>query len=111
MTYSQIFKSSDLPYFVKFAHFTNFASRFIKSVRNTFGAEIDLTTDGFFSRFVVVLHCDDYFFDVAQISVFTLKVSFCNSSFLMVGANSYKFEQIFLNYSIARLSNANNISP
>lgn len=95
MTYSEIFKNSDLPYLVKLGYFSTFASHFIKSVRDMFGVEIDLTTDNSFSRFVVVLHCDDYFFDVAQINVFTLKVSFCNASFLMVGANSYKFEQIF----------------
>jgi hypothetical protein len=48
MTYSQIFKSSDLPYFVKFAHFTNFASRFIRSVRDMFGVEIDISTNEHF---------------------------------------------------------------
>ena len=56
MTYSQIFKNSDLPYLLKFVYFANFASRFIRSVRDTFGVEIDISTNEHFFIFTVSLY-------------------------------------------------------
>lgn len=98
MTYSQIFKSSDLPYFVKFAHFTNFASRFIRSVRDTFGVGIDITTNKHFFIFTVSLYADDmsYLIDIAHINIYNLHLIFLADSFLIDDGNASKFNKLFL---------------
>lgn len=98
MTYSQIFKSSDLPYFVKFAHFTNFASRFIRLVRDTFGVEVDISTNEHFFIFTVSLYCDDmdYSLSIAHINIYDLELMFLADSFLIDDGNASKFSKLFL---------------
>mgnify|MGYP000943847929 CR=1 FL=1 len=98
MTYSQIFKNSDLPYFVKFAHFTNFASHFIRLVRDTFGVEIDITINKHFFIFTVSLYADDmsYLIDIAHINIYNLHLIFLADSFLIDDGNTSKFNKLFL---------------
>lgn len=98
MIYSQIFKNSDLPYFVKFAHFTNFASRFIRSVRDMFGVEIDITTNKHFFIFTVSLYADDmsYLLDIAHIDIYNLRLTFLADSFLIDDGNASKFNKLFV---------------
>ena len=98
MTYSQIFKNSDLSYFVKFAHFTNFASHFIRSVRDTFGVEVDISTNKHFFIFTVSLYCDDmdYILSIAHINIYDFKLMFLADSFLIDDGNASKFNKLFL---------------
>ena len=98
MTYSQIFKNSDLPYFVKFAHFTNFASRFIKSVRDAFGVEVDISTNEHFFIFTVSFYDDDmdYLYSIAHINIYELKLMFLADSFLIDDGNASKFNKLFV---------------
>lgn len=98
MTYSQIFKNFDLPYSVKFANFTNFASRFIRSVRDKFGVEVDISTNEHFFIFAVSLYRDDmdYLLSIAHINIYDLKLMFLADSFLIDDGNVSKFNKLFL---------------
>ncbi|EMG31066.1 hypothetical protein H740_03227 [Campylobacter showae CC57C] len=98
MTYSQIFKDSDLPYLLKFVYFANFAGHFIKSVRDTFGVEVDISTNKHFFIFTVSLYCDDmdYLLSIAHINIYDLKLMFLADSFLIDDGNASKFNKLFL---------------
>ena len=98
MTYSQIFKNSDLPYFVKFVFFENFESHFIKSVRDTFGVEIDLSANKGFFLFTVSLYNEgvNYLYSIAQINIYSLEMMFMADSFLIDDGNASKFNKLFL---------------
>lgn len=98
MTYSQIFKNSGLSYFVKLGYFSTFASHFIKSVRDTFGVEIDITTNKQFFIFTVSLYADDmsYLIDIAHINIYNLHLIFLADSFLIDDGNTPKFNKLFL---------------
>ncbi len=98
MTYSQIFKNSDLPYLLKFVYFANFASHFIKSVRDTFGVEIDLSANKGFFLFTVSLYNEgvNYLYSIAQINIYSLEMMFMADSFLIDDGNASKFNKLFL---------------
>lgn len=98
MTYSQIFKNSDLPYLLKFVYFANFASRFIRSVRDTFGVEIDLSSNKSFFLFTVSIYSEDmhYLYSIAQINIYSLEMMFLADSFLIDDGNASKFNKLFL---------------
>lgn len=98
MTYSQIFKNSDLPYITKLGYFSTFASHFIKSVRDTFGVEIDITTNKHFFIFTVSLYADDmsYLIDIAHINIYNLHLIFLADSFLIDDGNMPKFNKLFV---------------
>lgn len=98
MTYSQIFKNSDLPYITKLGYFSTFASHFIKSVRDTFGVEIDIITNKHFFIFKVSLYADDmsYLIDIAHINIYNLHLIFLADSFLIDDGNVSKFNKLFL---------------
>lgn len=98
MTYSQIFKNSDLPYITKLGYFSTFASHFVKSVRDTFGVEIDITTNKHFFIFTVSLYADDmsYLLNIAHVNIYNLHLIFLADSFLIDDGNVSKFNKLFL---------------
>ena len=98
MTYSQIFKNSDLPYITKLGYFSTFASHFVKSVRDTFGVEVDINTNKHFFIFTVSLYCDDmdYLLSIAHINIYDFKLMFLADSFLIDDGNASKFNKLFL---------------
>lgn len=98
MTYSQIFKNSDLPYITKLGYFSTFASHFVKSVRDTFGVEIDITTNKHFFIFTVSLYADDmsYLIDIAHINIYNLHLILLADSFLIDDGNTPKFNKLFV---------------
>ena len=98
MTYSQIFKNSDLPYITKLGYFSTFASHFIKSVRDTFGVEIDLSSNKSFFLFTVFIYSKDmdYLYSIAQINIYSLEMMFMADSFLIDDGNTSKFNKLFL---------------
>lgn len=98
MTYSQIFKNSDLPYITKLGYFSTFASHFVKSVRDTFGVEIDITTNKHFFIFTVSLYTDDmsYLLDIAHVNIYNLHLILLADSFLIDDGNVSKFNKLFL---------------
>lgn len=98
MTYSQIFKNSDLPYITKLGYFSTFASHFIKSVRDTFGVEIDLSSNKSFFLFTVSIYSEDmdYLYSIAQINIYSLDMMFMADSFLIDDVNTSKFNKLFL---------------
>lgn len=98
MTYSQIFKNSDLPYITKLGYFSTFASHFVKSVRDTFGMEIDITTNKHFFIFTVSLYADDmsYLLDIAHVNIYNLHLILLADSFLIDDGNVPKFNKLFL---------------
>ena len=98
MTYSQIFKNSYLPYLVKFGYFLTFASHFIKSVRDTFGVEIDLISNKSFFLFTVSIYTEDmdYLYSIAQINIYSLEMMFMADSFLIYDGNTPKFNKLFV---------------
>lgn len=98
MTYSQIFKNPDLPYLVKLGYFSTFASHFIKSVRDTFGVEIDLSVNKSFFIFTVSFYDDDmdYLYSIAQINIYRLELMFMADSFLIDDGNASKFNKLFV---------------
>ena len=98
MTYSQIFKNSDLPYITKLGYFSIFASHFIKSVRDTFGVEIDLSSNKSFFLFTVSIYSEDmdYLLSIAHINIYDLKLMFLADSFLIDDGNTSKFNKLFL---------------
>ena len=98
MTYSQIFKSSDLPYLLKFVYFANFASHFIRSVRDTFGVGIDFSSNKSFFLFTVSIYSEDmdYLYSIAQINIYSLELTFMADSFLIDDGNASKFNKLFL---------------
>jgi len=98
MTYSQIFKNSDLPYITKLGYFSTFASHFIKSVRDTFGVEIDLSSNKSFFLFTVSIYSEDmdYLYSIAQINIYSLEMMFMADSFLIDDVNTSKFNKLFL---------------
>ena len=98
MTYSQIFKNSDLPYLLKFVYFANFAGHFIKSVRDTFGVEIDITTNKHFFLFTVSIYSEDidFLYSIAQINIYSLEMMFMADSFLIDDGNTSKFNKLFV---------------
>ena len=98
MTYSQIFKNSDLPYITKLGYFSTFASHFIKSVRDTFGVEIGLSSNKSFFLFTVSIYSEDmdYLYSIAQINIYSLEMMFMADSFLIDDGNTSKFNKLFL---------------
>ena len=98
MTYSQIFKNSDLPYITKLGYFSTFASHFIKSVRDTFGVEIDLSSNKSFFLFTVFIYSEDmdYLLSIAHINIYDFKLMFLADSFLLDDGNASKFNKLFL---------------
>lgn len=98
MTYSQIFKDDTKTFIDKLNYFSKFASHFIKSVRDTFGVEIDITTNEFFFIFTVSLYADDmsYLVDIAHINIYNLHLTFLADSFLIDDGNASKFNKLFL---------------
>ena len=98
MTYSQIFKNSDLPYITKLGYFSTFACHFIKSVRDTFGVEIDLSVNKSFFLFTVSFYDDDmdYLYSIAQINIYRLELMFMADSFLTDDGNASKFNKLFV---------------
>lgn len=98
MTYSQIFKNSDLPYITKLGYFSTFARHFVKSVRDTFGMEIDITTNKHFFIFTVSLYADDmsYLLDIAHVNIYNLHLILLADSFLIDDGNVPKFNKLFL---------------
>ena len=98
MTYSEIFKNSFLPYLSKFVYFSNFAGHFIKSVRDTFGVEIDLSSNKSFFLFTVSIYDEDmdYLYSIAQINIYSLQMMFMADSFLIDDGNASKFNKLFL---------------
>lgn len=98
MTYSQIFKNSDLSYLLKFVYFANFARHFIKSVRDTFGVEIDITTNKHFFLFTVSIYSEDidFLYSIAQINIYSLEMMFMADSFLIDDGNTSKFNKLFV---------------
>lgn len=98
MTYSQIFKDSHLPYLLKFVYFANFAGHFIKSVRDTFGVEIDLSSNKSFFLFTVSFYNEDmdYLYSILQINIYSLEMMFMADSFLIDDGNASKFHKLFV---------------
>ena len=98
MTYSQIFKNSDLPYLLKFVYFSNFARHFIRSVRDTFGVEIDLSSNKSFFLFTVSIYSEriKHLYSIAQINIYSLEMMFMADSFLIDDGNASKFNKLFL---------------
>ena len=98
MTYSQIFKNFDFPYITKLGYFSTFASHFIKSVRDTFGVEIDLSANKSFFLFTVSFYNDDmdYLYSIAQINIYRLELMFMADSFLIDDGNASKFNKLFV---------------
>ena len=98
MTYSQIFKDNTKTFIEKLNYFSKFASHFIKSVRNTFGVEVDITTNKHFFIFTVSLYADDmsYLVDIAHINIYNLHLTFLSDSFLVDDGNISKFNNLFV---------------
>lgn len=98
MTYSQIFQDDTKTFLEKLSYFSKFASHFIKSVRDTFGVEIDITTNKHFFIFTVSLYADDmsYLLDIAHIDIYNLRLTFLADSFLIDDGNTSKFNKLFL---------------
>ena len=98
MTYSQIFQDDTKAFIEKLNYFSKFASHFIKSVRDTFGVEIDITTNKHFFIFTVSLYADDmsYLIDIAHINIYNLHLIFLADSFLIDDGNTTKFNKLFV---------------
>ena len=98
MTYSEIFKNSFLPYLSKFVYFSNFAGHFIKSVRDMFGVEVDLSSNKSFFLFTVSIYSEDiyYLYSIAQINIYSLEIMFMADSFLIDDGNTPKFNKLFV---------------
>ncbi|WP_298947253.1 hypothetical protein [uncultured Campylobacter sp.] len=98
MTYSQIFLDDTKTFLEKLSYFSKFASYFIKSVRDTFGVEVDITTNKQFFIFTVSLYADDmsYLIDIAHINIYNLHLIFLADSFLIDDGNASKFNKLFV---------------
>lgn len=98
MTYSKIFQDDTKTFIEKLNYFSKFASHFIKSVRDTFGVEIDITTNKHFFIFTVSLYADDmsYLIDIAHINIYNLHLIFLVDSFLIDDGNTPKFNKLFV---------------
>ena len=98
MTYSQIFQDDTKDFIEKLNYFSKFASHFIKSVRDTFGVEIDISTNEHFFIFTISLYCDDmdYLLSIAHINIHDLKLMFLADSFLIDDGNTPKFNKLFV---------------
>ena len=82
----------------KLSYFSKFASHFIKSVRDTFGVEVDISTNEHFFIFTVSLYCDDmdFLLSIAHINICDLKLMFLADSFLIDDGNASKFNKLFV---------------
>nr|WP_315058999.1 hypothetical protein [uncultured Campylobacter sp.] len=98
MTYSQIFKDDTKTFIDKLNYFSKFASHFIKSVRDTFGVEIDLSSNKSFFLFTVSIYNEDmdYLYSIAQINIYSLEMMFMADSFLIDDGNTPKFNKLFV---------------
>ena len=98
MTYSQIFQDDTKSFIEKLNYFSKFASHFIKSVRDTFGVEIDLSSNKSFFLFTVFIYSEDmdYLYSIAQINIYSLEMIFMADSFLIDDGNTSKFNKLFL---------------
>ena len=98
MTYSQIFKDDTKTFIDKLNYFSKFASHFIKSVRDTFGVEIDLSSNKSFFLFTVSIYSEDmdYLYSIAQINIYSLEMMFMADSFLIDDGNTPKFNKLFV---------------
>ena len=98
MTYSQIFKDDTKTFIDKLNYFSKFASHFIKSVRDTFGVEIDLSSNKSFFLFTVSIYSEDmdYLYSIAQINIYSLEMMFMADSFLIDDGKTPKFNKLFV---------------
>lgn len=98
MTYSQIFQDDTKAFIEKLNYFSKFASHFIKSVRDMFGVEIDLSANKSFFLFTVSFYDDDmdYLYSIAQINIYRLELMFMADSFLIDDGNASKFNKLFV---------------